>query len=272
MLTAGCNPSGGGELSEKQAEKTAEKTAPAAAPGQAPAAARGKAPGGPGAVGLTPGQGAENKLAGRVFRMPAGGKTPDPKAVMAAIQNGQGLPAGIEEVNEKSRARDAATEKAKKEAVETVTKIYGMIAGKPMDVVEVTESSGLWRVTFQTRGVKEAPSTVHVSKDGKLAFEGGFELQQRHDALAIDHRFAQCLHVRGVTIIGDGRTKATKAQLKEVGSFAGKIFVDCARGPGGCEPLMKKLKVTKLPVVEQGEDRFTGPRPRRFLETLSGCK
>ncbi len=196
--------------------------------------------------------------------------------VIAALQQGKPLPASARRVTAKERQDREAAAKAEKEAkdaaVKTVTDIYGMIAGKPMDVVEVTEVSGMWRVTFQTRGVKEAASTVHVSKDGKLAFEGGFELKRRHEKLQVDHNFAQCLAVRGVRIIGDGRDRASVAQLKEVGSFGGRVFVDCGRAKDGCKALMAKLKIAKLPVIEQGEDRFTGPRPRAFLETLSGCK
>ena len=222
--------------------------------------------------GNTPAPNGDDKMAGRVFRMKAGGQMPDPNKVKAAIEQGKALPGGIEEIGKESQERDAARDAAKQKAIKTVTDMYSMIADKPMDVLEVTEASGMWRITFQTRGVKEAPSTVHVTKDGKLAFEGGFELQRRHERLQIDHNFAQCLHVRGVHVIGDGRTKEATAQLKEIGSFAGKIFVDCGRTKDGCAPLMKKLGVQKLPVIEQGSDRFTGPRPRSFLETLSGCK
>lgn len=227
---------------------------------------------GSGAVAPTPVSGVPDEVKGRVFRMKAGGQNPDPNSVLAALKGGKKLPSGIEEIDKRSQADDAATATAKKRAIDTVIKMYTMVAGKPMDVLETTEVSGMWRVTFQTRGTKEAPSTVHVTKDGKLAFEGGFELNRRYDKMQIDHNFAQCLHVRGLRVIGDSRDKTTTAQLKQVGSFAGKIFVDCGRTKDGCAKLMKKLGIKKLPVIEQGEDRFTGPRPRQFLETLSGCK
>ncbi len=239
-------------------------------PQAVPAAAQATAQPAPGPAPAQPP--ARSKLAGRSFRIKAGGDAPDPLAVKAALESGKTVPNGVEELgaaHEKRRQADAAM---KQKVAKSVTQMYGMIAGKPMDVLEVTKASGLWRVTFQTRGVKEAPSTVHVSGDGKLAFEGGFELKRRYGKLQGDHNFAKCLHLRGVRVIGDGRDKATAAQIKEIGSFAGKVLVDCSRVKDGCARLMKKLNIKKLPVIEHGEDRFTGPRPRAFLETLSGCK
>ncbi|GEM_PF-2476536 len=240
--------------------------------GQAAAAKGPKAGQAPGPTNANAPTGKKNPLAGRVFKMPAGKGMTDPMAIKRAMEKGGGLPPGVKEITPESEKKREADDAAKKKAKQVVTDIYSRIAGKPMDVLEVTEVSGLWRITFQTRGVKEAPSTVHVTKDGKLAFEGGFELEKRQQKLQMDDNFATCLKLRGVRIIGDGRTKATRAQLQQVGSFAGKIFVDCGRAKEGCKPLMAKLKLTKLPVIEQGEDRFTGPRPKQFLETLSGCK
>lgn len=242
-------------------------TAAAAGAGSSQANVIGQAAPGPGSAPSPP----TKPRRGQVFRVPASKGFNDPRAMLDAMNGGE-LPAGVQVVTEQSEAKAAAVEQAKQRATQTVSDMYGMVAGKPIDIIEVTEVSGLWRVSFAARASKEAPSTVHVSMDGKLAFEGGYELQRRYEKLQIEHNFAQCLAVRGVRIIGDGRDKATMAQLKEVGSFAPKVFVDCGRAKDGCAPLMKKLGFKKLPTIEQGDDRFTGPRPRQFLETLSGCK
>lgn len=247
------------------------------APDPAKAAAQAEAPGSAG----KPAEGDKAAaLAGRTFRVPAGQVNgTDLNRVLSAAAKAEDLPGGAEEVGPDGRpiqaapspeaaARAAEAERVKADIRARLTDMYARMSGQKVEIVSIEEVSGLYQVAFTVGGDKtRPPSMAHVTLDGKLLFEDGSDLPKRHQAVVADHAFAQCLKLKGLRVVGDMADKDTQEQIKEIGSFAGLILVDCRLAPENC----KKLGL-KLPAILHGEDSFTGPRPRAFLETLTGCK
>ena len=159
----------------------------------------------------------------------------------------------------------------REEIAAQVTELYGSLGDNPVDLIEMSRKHGMWRITFATRGRPEAPSTLFVTTDGKVAFEGGFEIQREREGLQMDAMFAGCLAENGVKLIGDSRDRNVQAQLRVIGRFSGQIFEDCGRTKGGCEAIAAKMKV-KLPVLTKGDRVEKVPHTRPWLETLTGCK
>ena len=132
-------------------------------------------------------------------------------------------------------------------------------------MVSIKPTLGMHVIGLKVKGAKK-PVAVHVSADGKLALVNGYRFQERLKVTSAERNFAMCLRLAGMRIVGSSRDKATIKLLKEVGSYGGKVFIDCARAPANC-----KRYGNKLPLVLFRKDRFEGFRPREFLAALTSC-
>lgn len=146
--------------------------------------------------------------------------------------------------------------------------IYGMIAGAPIDIIENQVENGLFRITFNVRGAKTAPTTVFVTRDGRTLFQEPVDLPRRLMQMRTDKVFAECARLAGLHIYGLPTDDGTRQQLAEVGSFAGNVFIDCSVAEQNCAG----LGIKSYPTVEFRGKTETGAKPRAFLETLTGCK
>ena len=151
-----------------------------------------------------------------------------------------------------------------------IREIYELVYGQQVQVARASIDSGMWR--FELRlgaGAQEKAAVVYASGDGRLLFrQPGTHLDQELDRLKRDRRFARCLASKGVRIFGDRRTKATMAQLGEIGRFAGLVFIDCAAAPKQCAAQGAR----KLPAVSVGGRIDNGHKKRGFFEAATGCK
>ena len=163
----------------------------------------------------------------------------------------------------------AAADVSAAEVSKTVEELFGMAANSPVDVIEARADGPVYRVTFNVRNSnKQAPTTVFVSRDGKMLFQDGFELPERLTQMRLEKGFADCMRAAGLHVYGLLNDEGTRKQLAEIGGFAGAIFIDCSVGKENCARLGVKI----YPTVEFRGKSETGVKQRNYLESLTGCK
>ena len=143
-----------------------------------------------------------------------------------------------------------------------------MIAGAPVDIIENQIDNGMFRVTFNVRGAKGAPTTVFVTRDGRTPFQEPVDLPRRLMQMRADKVFADCARQAGLHVYGLPSDDETRKQLAEVGSFAGNVFIDCSAGAQNCA----NLGIKTYPTLEFRGKTEAGAKPRAYLESLTGCK
>jgi len=158
-----------------------------------------------------------------------------------------------------------------KALVDKVVQLYSVVGGTPVNVLETTVEHGLLRVMFAERGSANRVSTVFVTLDGAVIFEGGYEIGHELETLAVDRIFADCLKEAGLKVHGHPGHGATRTQLKVIGRFAGGLLEPC-KDKATCEAVTAKLGVKQLPAITVGATAHTGPLTRGWLETMTGCK
>lgn len=147
--------------------------------------------------------------------------------------------------------------------------MYGMAANAPIDVLEIRLDGPLYRITFQARGAgKGSTTTVFVSRDGKMAYQDGFDLRERLKQMRMEKGFAECMRLAGLHVYGLLNDEETRKQLAEIGGFAGAVFIDCAAGKENCA----RLGVKVFPSLEFRGKTEAGFKQRNYLESLTGCK
>lgn len=151
--------------------------------------------------------------------------------------------------------------------------LFELVSGAPARVVSAGDDSGMWRFEFaigEANGDRKPHRVVvFASPDGRKFFEGsGKHLDLELDRLRSDKRFAECLLDKGVRVFGDRRGQKTIDQLKAIGSFAGRVYIDCAGDPKACAA----QGATELPMVKMGAEALNGFKDRASLERATGCK
>lgn len=150
-------------------------------------------------------------------------------------------------------------------AAAVARELYAPVHGE-LDVMQVREQSGLYKVTLRTSG--DAYLDVYVSRDGERFSERFARVDEARAAALGDKRFAACLKAAGVSLlVDDGPT--SRAQLQDLGAFAGTLAIPCAREPEHC----RALGARELPSTRGPDGALHGGRHTvGWYETLTGCK
>lgn len=151
-------------------------------------------------------------------------------------------------------------------AARVAQELYAPTHGADLDVMQVREQSGLYKVTLRTAA--GAYVDVFVSRDGERFTERLERVDAALDEARAERRFADCLKAAGVSLlVDDGASSA--AQLHDLGRFSGTLAIPCPREPEHC----RALGVTELPSTRAPDGTLHGGRHTvGWYETLTGCK
>ena len=254
LLMTACPPAAGplppaGLAGPAAAPATAAAAAPATAPAAAPATAAAPAA-------------APHAAAAPAAAPAAAAPAPGAPALGALLAKQAAAQAADTEA---PAAADASTA----EITTHLEELFGMAANAPVDVLEIRADGPVYRVTFNVRSSsKTPPTTVFVSRDGKMVFQDGFDLQERLTQMRMEKGFADCMRQAGLHVYGLLSDEATRKQLAEIGGFAGAIFIDCSVGKENCA----RLGIKTYPTLEFRGKPEAGIKARNYLESLTGCK
>jgi hypothetical protein len=148
-----------------------------------------------------------------------------------------------------------------------VEELYGLV--ERTQVVSIIDEQHVYRVSFKLASGNDKVQTVLVTRDGRFLSEGFIDVAARHEELARDKRFSDCLASKNVRVFVTSRDPASLDQLRELGALAAKVMIDCSNEPGDC----KKLGIQSFPAVAVGDaPPESGKKPRAWFETKTGCK
>lgn len=165
----------------------------------------------------------------------------------------------------------AGQKTAKQEAaVDKVKKIYETLTESPVEVLNVKEESGMYRVILATRDASgnRQVQEILVSSDGALFTDRAVNTQALLDRLTKEKAFAECLASKRVLVFGQSSEVNTQAQLQVLGSFYRKFYVDCT---GANLQVCQQVGITQVPTTVYNNTPYVGVQPLQLFEQLTGC-
>jgi hypothetical protein len=154
-------------------------------------------------------------------------------------------------------------------SVQNVKAIYELLTSDKVEIMKVTDESGLYKVSvrFNDATGRSTLQDVYITKDGKLITASVIDTKEYTKTLSSDRRFAQCLSDKGVIIFGSSSDQTTLVQLQMLGEFSGLVFFDCAKNPELCQ----QVGVQSVPATVYENQSYTGLQTKSFYEGLTGC-
>ncbi|MBI2578168.1 MAG: hypothetical protein HYW26_00500 [Candidatus Aenigmarchaeota archaeon] len=160
---------------------------------------------------------------------------------------------------------------AKQEAaVDKVKKIYETITEGPVEVLNVKEESGMYRVILATRDASGSRQVqeILVSSDGALFTDRAVNTQAFLERITKEKSFAECLAGKQLLVFGQINEVNTQAQLQVLGSFYRKFYVDCT---GANLQLCQQVGITQVPTTVYNNTPYIGVQALQLYEQLTGC-
>lgn len=154
-------------------------------------------------------------------------------------------------------------------AVKSVQDAYQLMTENPVEILKVTEESGLYKVTMKTRlqNGQQSVAEAYVTKNGKL-LATVVNATDYLKALQKQKSFDECLAGKNLLVAGQSTDLNTIQQLSLLGNYAYKFYVDCV---GNNLQLCQNAGVKEIPVTVYENYSYTGIKPVQFYENLTGC-
>ncbi|MBI4018096.1 MAG: hypothetical protein HY368_00630 [Candidatus Aenigmarchaeota archaeon] len=167
----------------------------------------------------------------------------------------------------------SAGQKAAKQeaAVEKVARIYELLTENTVEVLNVKEESGMYRVILATRDAAGSRQVqeVLVSSDGALFTDRAVNTQALLDRVTKEKAFAECLAEKQVLVFGQSSEVNTQTQLQVIGSFYRKVYVDCT---GANLQVCQQVGITQVPTTVYNNTPYIGVQTLQLYEELTGCR
>ena len=162
-------------------------------------------------------------------------------------------------------------EQANKDTVAaSVRSLYELQYESPSEVLSVTETNGMYKVTvrFTDYASKQATQDVFVTKDGKLLTDRLLIVDNYRASLDFQKRFVDCLNGNGVRVLGKVNDTATLQQLNILGTYSYKLFVSC---DGANEQICANVGVRRYPTSVYNNTGYDNIYGADFFSNLTGC-
>lgn len=156
-------------------------------------------------------------------------------------------------------------------AVKAVENIYSLITENPVEVLKVEEQSGLYRIVMRTTlpNGQQNVAEAFVTKDGSMILTNPLNTTAYADQLTKEKAFAECVASKRLVVAGQATDSNTIQQLRLLGNFAYKFYVDCS---GANLQVCQQANITQIPLVVYNNASYPGVQARSFFEDLTGCR
>lgn len=148
--------------------------------------------------------------------------------------------------------------------------------GANLEVMNVEEANGLYRIRLSTGQGKGTYQTVYATKDGQMITQGLTNLTQYRKQLQNRKDFLGCLRNNSVKIYGALQVnntqvkKATAMQIQLLGgaNYLNNIYVDCSNNIKACA----QQGVQTLPSVQYNGKVYPGVKQYQWFQKNVGCE
>lgn len=155
-------------------------------------------------------------------------------------------------------------------AVQDARQLYALLSDGSVDVVGVTEESGLLRVLMRVRTqASDQLQEIFVTKDGRFITDKMLDTKDYRVRLENEKGFATCLQQSGLRVFGVPGDVNTQAQLLVLGQFSSRVFIDCS---GANLQACRQLGVENVPTIFFNNTLIEGLRDITFFESATGCR
>jgi len=155
-------------------------------------------------------------------------------------------------------------------AVGMVTDVYGIITEADVEVLNVEEMSGMYKILLRLKGPQgDTLQEVYVSQDGSLITDKIIITEDYKTSLENQKAFVECLKEKQVLMFGQSNEPNTIQQLQLLGNFAYKIYVDCL---GAQLEACQQIGIQAIPSVVYEGKIYEGTRNIEWFESLTGCE
>jgi hypothetical protein len=153
-------------------------------------------------------------------------------------------------------------------ATSAVKDIYRLITGEEAEILNVSEESGLYRITSRfSSATGIVTQDVYITKDGKLITANIAKTDEYKKSLQTDKEFVQCLSDKSLIVLG-ANDQASLLQLQVLGQFSSRIYFDCSSNVEICQ----KIGVESVPSLFYDNVTYPGVQTLSFVEELTGCQ
>ena len=155
-------------------------------------------------------------------------------------------------------------------ASSTVKQIYDLQFETNSEVLAVNDTNGIYKmvVRFNDPTGKSTTQDIFVTKDGKLFTNTLVSSDTYLSFLNIERKFAECLQIKGVRILGQVNDTATLQQLQALGTYSYKVFVSC---DGANEAQCQQIGIVKYPTTVYNNTAYTELYTPAFYSQLTNC-
>ena len=167
-------------------------------------------------------------------------------------------------------SRGIAGSSATSAAVKSVGDVYSLITENPAEVLKVVEQNGLYKVTLKTTlpNGQQTVAEAYVTKDGALIVNNPVNITAYMEQLRREKAFDECLAGKKLAVAGQTTDANTVQQLRVLGNFAYKFYVDCS---GANLQMCQQAGIKEIPVTVFDNSSYAGVQPLSFFENLTGC-
>ncbi len=109
---------------------------------------------------------------------------------------------------------------------------------------------------------------AYVTKDGNLIVNNPVNVTAYMEQLRRVKTFDECLAGKKLAVAGQTTDANTVQQLRVLGNFAYKFYVDCS---GANLQMCQQAGIKEIPVTVFDNSSYTGVQPLSFFENLTGC-
>jgi uncharacterized protein YpmB len=166
--------------------------------------------------------------------------------------------------------QNVITTGSQQQAIDKLKAVYELITESNVEVLNVEEVSGMFKVLLRTGGTTgDRIEEVYITKDGRLITDKIIVTEDYKTSLEDQKAFAECLKDKGFLVFGQSNEPNTIQQLQIIGSFSYKIYVDCVDANlQACQ----QIGIQEIPTIIYNRMNYTGVKTREWIETLTGCK
>ncbi len=160
--------------------------------------------------------------------------------------------------------------KVKDKTAEKIKGVYEMLTERDVEILNIEDKGNLYKILLRLKlDTGDVLKEVYLTKDGLFFSEDMLNISEFTQNLERQKNFTECLRSNGVIVFGQKNEPNTARQLLIIGNYANKIFVDCS---GTNIDMCKKLGIKRIPTVIYKNMNYTGVKPIRWFEALTGCK
>ena len=152
----------------------------------------------------------------------------------------------------------------------TIAALRSAELDEDVELLSVTRDNAIIRVVLAITRKPAQIWTELVTEDGNHILTNAIDLDRDTHRNTSARAFVDCLHKAGIELFVTPRGEASSAQVAAVGQYAQRVVTVCHKGAD--DPACQRAKVTQFPTVLVKGVANPGLKPRRWLETRSGCK